>query len=132
VLKKSEPHASSARVAALAIGIALGALGAVASSRGPEAAASPGQTKLSHPAPIRFAQDSATDNDSDVTPADVEKYISVYKNMQHNHSLTIEQAASQQGLTVTAFRNLESHIERDDALRERVRKALRGSAGSSH
>jgi phage protein D len=132
VQTQSEPRASSVRAAALAIGIALGVFGAAALAGGSEAAASPGQAELSQRAPIRFAQAGASDEDSEVTSADVEKYIKVYKNMQHHHSLTVEQAASQEGLTVTAFRNLESRIERDDALRERVRKALRDSAGSSH
>ena len=45
--------------------------------------------------------------------------------MQKDHNLTVEQAASKQGLTVAEFRQLEGKIERDDMLRERVRKALR-------
>ena len=42
--------------------------------------------------------------------------------------LTVEQAASKQGLTVAQFRALENKIEGDDTLRERVRKALRHAA----
>jgi hypothetical protein len=69
--------------------------------------------------------DQADDEDTDVPTGQVDKYISVYEAMQKDHNLTVEQAASKQGLTVTQFRQLEGRIERDDTLRERVRKALR-------
>ena len=81
--------------------------------------------------PLMIAQSGQSDDDeTEVAPADVERYIAVYKTMQHNHSLSIDQAAAEQGLSVPAFRRLESRIERDDSLRERVRKALRDSAES--
>jgi hypothetical protein len=85
-------------------------------------------------APMRFAaeppaaappDDAATDDDKDVSNSQVEKYIDAYKAMQKDHSLTAEQAASKEGLTIAQFRSLEGRIERDDTLRERVRKALR-------
>src|SRR4029077_18665301 len=68
------------------------------------------------------------DDDKDVPPAQVDKYVSVYLSMQKDHGLTVEQAASKQGMTVTQFRSLEGKIERDDTLRERVRTALRKAA----
>jgi len=71
------------------------------------------------------AQDETDDDDKDVPTSQVDKYISVYEAMQKDHNLTVEQAASKQGLTVAQFRQLEGRIERDDTLRERVRKALR-------
>jgi hypothetical protein len=71
------------------------------------------------------AQDETDDEEKDVPTSQVDKYISVYEAMQKDHSLTVEQAASKQGLTVAQFRQLENRIERDDMLRERVRKALR-------
>ncbi|MGA7872924.1 MAG: hypothetical protein WCA22_18695 [Candidatus Binatus sp.] len=73
-------------------------------------------------------QDEADDEDKDVPTSQVDKYISVYAAMQKDHNLTVEQAASQQGLTVAQFRRLENKIENDDTLRERVRKALRHAA----
>ena len=79
----------------------------------------------------RIAQadtDTDEDDDKDIPPAQVDKYINVNLAMQKNHSLTVEQAASQQGMTVTQFRSLEGKIERDDTLRERVRTALRKAA----
>jgi hypothetical protein len=68
------------------------------------------------------------DDDKDVPTSQVDKYISVYEAMQKDHNLTVEQAAGKQGLTVAQFRSLENKIENDDALRERVRKALRQAA----
>jgi hypothetical protein len=79
----------------------------------------------------RIAQadtDTDDDDDKDIPPAQVDKYINVNLAMQKNHSLTVEQAASQQGMTVEQFRSLEGKIERDDTLRERVRTALRKAA----
>jgi hypothetical protein len=70
----------------------------------------------------------ADDDDKDVPTSQVDKYISVYEAMQKDHNLTVEQAASKQGLTVAQFRRLENKIESDDTLRERVRKALRHAA----
>jgi hypothetical protein len=64
------------------------------------------------------------DDEKEVPPADVEKYINTYKAMQKDRGLTVEQAAGKQGLTLSQFRSLEDKIERDDTLREHVRKAL--------
>jgi hypothetical protein len=49
------------------------------------------------------------DNDSDeieVPPADIEKYVAVYEAMQRDRTLTVDQAATQNGLTLQAFRDL--------------------------
>jgi hypothetical protein len=69
----------------------------------------------------------AGDEDAEVPPKMVEKYTNAYKAMQKDHNLTAEQAAAAQGLTIAQFRTIEGRIERDDTLRERVRKALRAS-----
>ena len=74
------------------------------------------------PAP---AAETDEEDDKDVPTSQVDKYISVYESMQKDHNLTVEQATSKQGLTVAQFRSIEGKIERDDTLRERVRKALR-------
>jgi hypothetical protein len=76
---------------------------------------------------IRFAQFDSGEDQPDVPTSDVEKYVSVYRAMQSNHTLTVQQAAAQQGLTVDKFRTLEDRIERNDALRMRVRKELRAA-----
>ena len=79
-----------------------------------------------------FAQGEGTsDDEGEVAPAAVEKYIEVQKAMQKNHSLTVEQACTQQGIQIASFRDIENRIERDDALRERVRKALRDSTAKA-
>jgi hypothetical protein len=67
--------------------------------------------------------------DEDTVPTNqVDKYIAVYSAMQKNHSLTVEQAASKEGLTVEQFRTLEDKIERNPVVHERVLDALKASA----
>jgi hypothetical protein len=80
-------------------------------------------------AAARLADDDvpAGADDADVPPKMVEKYTNAYKAMQKDHNLTADQAAAAQGLTIAQFRSVEGRIERDDTLRERVRKALRNS-----
>lgn len=93
------------------------------------AAASERQT---HPPVMRVVQDEEVPSDeTDVPPQDVDKYIKVYQAMQHDRSLTVEQATAQQGLSVPEFRSLEDRIERNDALREHVRQALKPQASAS-
>lgn len=62
--------------------------------------------------------------DENVSPGQLNKYIAVYKAMQHNHSLTVEQAAASQGLTLQQFRDVEQRVERNDVARQTVRRAL--------
>jgi hypothetical protein len=77
-----------------------------------------------------LAQDEGT-SDEDAIPSDqVDKYIAVYSAMQKNHSLSVEQAASKQGLTVDQFRALEDKIERNPVVHQRVLDALKASASS--
>jgi hypothetical protein len=112
------------------IAIILGALGTLPAARASSAA---GQA---HRQPLQLvtvpanplAQDGSEDDNQDVPTSQVDKYISVYESMQKDHNLTVDQAASKQGLTVAQFRDLENKIEADDTLRERVRKALRHAA----
>jgi hypothetical protein len=75
------------------------------------------------------AADSTTDKG--VAPAQIEKYVAVYRAMQRNHNLTIEQAAAAQGLTVGDFRDLEHRIESDDLARDDARNALAASPGDA-
>ncbi|HVA40535.1 MAG TPA: hypothetical protein VNF49_07705 [Candidatus Binataceae bacterium] len=77
-----------------------------------------------------LAQDGDDDSGDDTTankgasPDEIEKYVAVYRAMQRNHSMTVEQAAASQGLTVGAFRDLEQRIESDDLARDDARRAL--------
>jgi len=79
-----------------------------------------------------LAQDDESVPDEDAVPTDqVDKYIAVYSAMQKNHGLSIEQAASKQGLTVDEFRTLEDKIERNPIVHERVLDALKASASGA-
>ncbi len=69
------------------------------------------------------AQDEPDDQDS-LPSKQIEQYVAVYRAMQRDHSLTVEQACSREGLTVSAFRDIESKIERNDQIRNRVRTEL--------
>jgi len=76
-----------------------------------------------------IAQDDEGTSDEEAIPTDqVDKYIAVYSAMQKNHGLSVEQAASKQGLTVDQFRTLEDKIERNPVIHERVLDALKASA----
>ena len=99
---------------------------AIPKARATSAAATPFTVFASGTGTVQTEADE--DDDKDVPPAQVDKYVSVYRSMQKDHGLTVEQAASKQGMTVTQFRSLEDKIERDDTLRERVRTALRKAA----
>jgi hypothetical protein len=75
-----------------------------------------------------LAQDDSV-SDEDAVPTDqVDKYIAAYSAMQKNHSLTAEQAASKQGLTLDEFRTLEDKIERNPVVHQRVLDALKASS----
>jgi hypothetical protein len=75
-------------------------------------------------------QDGLTQGDdqdseaNEVSPAQVEQYLKVYKAMQLDRKLTVEQATAAQHMTVEQFRDIEARIERDGVLRERVRREL--------
>jgi hypothetical protein len=83
-----------------------------------------------HLARPRTAQDDDAGSSNQVSSQEIEKYVAVYKAMQHNHAITVDDAASAQGLTVIQFRQLENRIERDDAARERARDELQATAAS--
>jgi hypothetical protein len=78
-----------------------------------------------------LAQNADTDSNSEIAPGQVEKYIAVYKDMQHDRSLTVEQAATKEGFSISAFRDLEQKIERDEPIREHVRDELQSAAPSA-
>jgi hypothetical protein len=62
------------------------------------------------------------------SPDEIQKYVAVYRAMQRNHSITVEQAAATQGMSLAAFRDLEQRIENDDLARDDARRALAGEA----
>jgi hypothetical protein len=124
---------TSRRPTALLFGVTcvLTSLIGLAMARGTSAALPAESRAASVRAIIRLVQEEGPADDIDVPPQDVDKYIKVYQAMQHNRNLTVEQAAAVQGLSVSAFRSLEDRIERNDALREHVRDALKPQASPS-
>jgi hypothetical protein len=68
--------------------------------------------------------DEKTETDKQVSSEEIKKYVAVYIAMQRDHTLTVEKAAASQGLTVTAFRELEERIEHDEDARDQARRAL--------
>ena len=115
------------------IGLLTTSLVVIAIARGTSAALPTENPRASICAAMHLVQeDEGSGDETDVPPQEVDKYIKVYKAMQHNRNLTVEQAAAAQGLSVPAFRSLEDRIERNDALREHVRDALKPQASPSH
>ena len=78
-----------------------------------------------------LAQDDDDSDDGDIAPSAVEKYVAIYRDMQQNRSLTVEQAAAKEGLSLAAFRDLEQKIEKDDGARQHVRDELQAAAQTS-
>jgi hypothetical protein len=75
-----------------------------------------------------IAQAGGADDDTEISPAQLEKYVAVYKAMQRDRSLTVEAAAAENGMTLEAFRQLEGRVQRDEAALQRARDELQASA----
>ncbi|MGD0073052.1 MAG: hypothetical protein ABSD31_01775 [Candidatus Binataceae bacterium] len=117
--------------AAVAFGVVVAALYASSSISGLSLRSLQAQGAAFIRAPQQEAQEDQNPEDTELPPSEVEKYINVYRAMQRDHSLDIEHAASRQGLTLQAFREIESKVERDDMVREHVRQALASPASDS-
>jgi hypothetical protein len=65
---------------------------------------------------------------NEVSTDQIEKYVSVYKAMQRNRNLNVDQAAAQHGLTLEQFRELENRVQRDDAALQQARDELQAAA----
>jgi hypothetical protein len=74
-----------------------------------------------------IAQDAET-GENEVSTDEVEKYVAVYKAMQRNRSMTVDQAAAAQGLTTRQFRELENRVQHDDAALQQARDELQAAA----
>jgi hypothetical protein len=59
-----------------------------------------------------------------VSESEIERYIEVYKAMQANHALTIEEAVKPFNVTLEQFRAIERRIQKEQRYVDRVRKAL--------
>jgi hypothetical protein len=78
-----------------------------------------------------LAQEDDSDEDTEVSSDQIEKYVAVYKAMQRNRSLTVAQAAAKVGLTLSEFRDLEQKVGHDDLATERARNELQADAVQS-
>jgi hypothetical protein len=86
-----------------------------------------GSPQMRSGSPALTADDD--EGDENEVPSDqLEKYVSVYKAMQRNRSLTVEQAAARQGLSLEQFRDLENRVQRDDAALQQARDELQAAA----
>jgi hypothetical protein len=81
--------------------------------------------------PPMLSQDDSGDDENEVSADEIEKYVSVYKAMQRNRSLTVDRAAAAQGLTLEQFRHLENRVQRDDAALQQARDELQAAAKGS-
>jgi hypothetical protein len=81
-------------------------------------------TQIQHP--MLSQNDDAEQNE--VSTEQIEKYVSVYKAMQRNRNLNVDQAAAQHGLTLEQFRELENRVQRDDAALQQARDELQAAA----
>ncbi len=70
------------------------------------------------------AERSADPAEFRVTEADLEVYIEVYRSMQSDRSLKIDDAVVAAGKTLAEFRNLERRVQSQPRLIKRVREAL--------
>ena len=87
-----------------------------------------GSHRYVHLCRVAQQEDEDQTDEPEVATSDIDKYVAVYKAMQRDRSLTVEQAASAQGMTLKAFRDLENRIERDESAREHARQELRTTA----
>jgi hypothetical protein len=87
------------------------------------------QSDTSRLPPVLSQNDN--DDENEVSSNDIQKYVSVYKAMQRNRGLTVDQAAAAQGLTLGQFRQLENRVQRDDAALQQARDELQAAARGS-
>jgi hypothetical protein len=80
--------------------------------------------------PQRVFVQAGDSDENEVSTEDVDKYVAVYKAMQRNRSLTVDQAAAAKGLTTKQFRELENRVQRDEAALQQARDELQGAAQS--
>lgn len=62
--------------------------------------------------------------DRRVTDEELEVYIDVYRAMQSDHGLNIEEVLAPRSITLAEFRDLERRVQNDSGKVERVREAL--------
>jgi hypothetical protein len=111
------------------IGVSAGLLGLALRMPARALAQNPAYRSVQSSTPF-LVQDGDQGDNNEVPAASIGKYVSVYKAMQRDRRLTVEQAAAQEGLTMQEFRNLEGRVERSDTAREQARQELQAAAAS--
>ena len=74
------------------------------------------------------AQEHADGDTDQVTPNELDLYISVYTAMQADHDLTLDSVLAQKGVPLDQFRNVERRVQKNDRLVRKVRDALTAQA----
>jgi hypothetical protein len=77
-----------------------------------------------HGQQAQIRTDADEEENPGVTESEIELYIEVYKAMQSNHALTIEEALKPHGVSLEKFRASERRIQKEQRYVDRVRKAL--------
>jgi hypothetical protein len=110
------------------LAVLVAAVTATGSAYAPAGRANAMKHNVNRAALRQFVQADDSDEGTPIPSQEIDKYIAVYAAMQRDHNLTVEQAASRQGLTLGAFRQLEDKIQRNPSAHDRVLKALREAA----
>jgi hypothetical protein len=79
---------------------------------------------VSSPEAVIQAQQSEEIEEPRITEDELELYIDVYRSMQDDRSLKIEEAVERKGITVAEFRAIERRVQLEERLIKRVREAL--------
>jgi gas vesicle protein len=74
--------------------------------------------------PVAQEAEEDEDSSSGVKETEVELYIAVYKAMQANHQLTIEEALKPHNTSLEQFRSIERRVQKQQRLVDRVREEL--------
>lgn len=70
------------------------------------------------------AQEVTAEEPPPVSDKEVDTYIAVYKAMQADHGLTIEEAIQPHALSLEEFRHIERRVQDDPRLVDKVRESL--------
>jgi hypothetical protein len=70
------------------------------------------------------AEEVEESNTETVSESDLQMYVKIYKAMQDDHDLTVDEAIKPYHISLDDFRHLERHIQSQPRLVDRVRDAL--------
>ncbi len=73
---------------------------------------------------VMQAQETVGPEEFRVSEEELEVYIEVYRSMQVDRSLKIDEALAERGVSLVEFRNIERRVQLQGRLIKRVREAL--------